>query len=56
MPEYFDRYTNLVGDVELPGAFDNSIEQLENLDLKLLEHNIIGHQVHHLNIIEEKYY
>ena len=37
MPEYFDRYINLVGDVELLDAFDNSIEQLENLDFKLLE-------------------
>jgi len=37
MPEYFDRYINLVGDVELLDAFDDSLEQLENLDLKLFE-------------------
>lgn len=38
MPEYFDRYINLVGDVELLDAFGESIEQLEMLDFKLLEH------------------
>ena len=37
MPEYFDRYINLVADVELSQAFDESIEQLKNLDFKLLE-------------------
>ena len=37
MPEYFDRYINLVGDVELLDAFDDSLEQLKNLDFKLLE-------------------
>ena len=37
MPEYFDRYINLVGDVELFDAFDESLEQLESLDFKQLE-------------------
>lgn len=37
MPEYFDRYINLVGDVELLDAFDDSIEQLKNLNFELLE-------------------
>lgn len=36
MPEYFDRYINLAGDVELARAFDESLEQLEKLDLDLL--------------------
>jgi hypothetical protein len=38
MPEYFDRYINLVGDIELLDAFDDSLAQLENLDFNLLEH------------------
>ena len=37
MPEYFDRYINLVGDVELVAAFDESLEQLENLDFNFIE-------------------
>lgn len=37
MPDYFDRYINLVADVELPEAFDDSIEQLDELDKNLLE-------------------
>lgn len=32
MPEYFDRYINLVADVELSQAFDESLEQLNGLD------------------------
>jgi len=32
MPEYFDRYINLVADVELLQAFDKSIEQLHAID------------------------
>jgi len=36
MPEYFDRYINLVADVELSQAFDDSIAQLNKLDKNLL--------------------
>ena len=36
MPEYFDRYINLVDDVELIEAFDRSIVEIESLDLELL--------------------
>lgn len=32
MPEYWDRYINLVPDVELSQAFDDSIRQLDQLD------------------------
>ncbi len=32
MPEYWERYINLVPDVELPQAFDDSIRQLDDLD------------------------
>ena len=37
MPEYFERYINLVDDVELSQAFDGSVRQLETLDKSLLE-------------------
>ncbi len=37
MPDYFDRYINLVADVELSQAFDDSIRQLDELDKNLLE-------------------
>lgn len=36
MPEYFDRYINLVDDVELAEAYDRSIAQLESLDVAKL--------------------
>jgi DinB superfamily len=36
MPEYFDRYINLAADVELSQAFDDSIAQLESLDVEKL--------------------
>lgn len=32
MPQYFNRYIELVTDVELPQAFDESIRQLDSLD------------------------
>ena len=32
MPQYWDRYINLVPDVELSQAFDDSIRQLDQLD------------------------
>jgi len=37
LPEYFDRYINLVADVELSQAFDDNISQLDELDKNLLE-------------------
>ncbi len=37
LPEYFDRYINLVADVELSQAFDDSIRQLGKLKVNLLE-------------------
>ena len=37
MPEYFDRYINLVEDVELLEAFDLSIAAIDALDLDLLD-------------------
>lgn len=36
MPEYFDRYINLVEDENLLAAFENSINFLENLDIQKL--------------------
>jgi hypothetical protein len=35
-PNYYDRYINLVPDVELSQAFDDSIRQLNDLDRNLL--------------------
>jgi hypothetical protein len=32
MPQYYDRYINLVPDVELSQAFDDSVRQLDQLD------------------------
>jgi hypothetical protein len=37
MPEYFDRYINVVSDVELSEAFDESIRALDDIDLQALE-------------------
>jgi uncharacterized damage-inducible protein DinB len=37
MPEYYDRYINLVADVEIAQAFDDSIRQLDEPDANLLE-------------------
>jgi len=36
MPQYWDRYINLVPDVELSQAFDDSIRQLDQLDRSAL--------------------
>src|SRR6266853_490203 len=36
MPQYYDYYINLVADVELSEAFDQSIRQLNELDRDLL--------------------
>ena len=35
MPQYYDRYINLVADVELSQAFDDSIKQLNEIDRNL---------------------
>jgi len=35
MPEYFDRYINLVEDIEIIHAFEKSIEQLTEIDREL---------------------
>ena len=37
MPQYYDRYINLAPDMELSQAFDDSIQQLNNLDRKVLD-------------------
>ena len=37
MPGYYDRYINLVPDVELSQAFDDSIQQLNDLDRTALD-------------------
>src|SRR3989339_727887 len=36
MPQYFDRYINLVEDIELDQAFLKSLQQLNSLDINLL--------------------
>jgi hypothetical protein len=36
LPQYYDRYINLVPDVELSQAFDDSLRQLNDLDRNLL--------------------
>jgi len=40
LPEYFDRYINLVDDIELSDAFDKSLRQIDDLDVEKL--NRIG--------------
>ena len=37
MPEYFDRYINLIEDIELSEAFEESITQLDELNVNLLK-------------------
>ncbi len=40
LPEYFERYINLVDDIELSDAFDKSLKQISDLDIAKL--NRIG--------------
>ena len=44
MPEYFGRYINQVEDVELIEAFENSLKQIDDLDIEKL--NRIGNKVY----------
>lgn len=44
MPEYFGRYINQVKDVELIEAFENSLKQIDDLDIEKL--NRIGNKVY----------
>jgi len=37
MPEYFDRYINLVDDIELDQAFQKSLNEIELLDINLIK-------------------
>lgn len=36
MPDYYDRYIKLAKDIELPMAFDESIEQLKSIDKNII--------------------
>lgn len=47
LPEYFDRYINLVDDIELSDAFDQSLKQIDDLDIEKL--NRIGLKVYEPN-------
>lgn len=44
MPEYFERYINLVDDLELSAAFDESIKQINDLDIEKLTR--IGNKIY----------
>ncbi|HRH42706.1 MAG TPA: DinB family protein [Pyrinomonadaceae bacterium] len=44
LPEYFERYVNLVDDIELSDAFDKSLKQIDDLDIAKL--NRIGLKVY----------
>lgn len=37
LPSYFDRYINLVDDIELETAFNQSVQQLDQIDMKALQ-------------------
>ena len=37
MPDYFDRYINLVENIELSEAFDESLKQLDDVNINLLK-------------------
>jgi uncharacterized damage-inducible protein DinB len=44
LPEYFEYYVNLIGDIELSDAFDKSLRQIDDLDIAKL--NRIGRRVY----------
>ena len=44
LPEYFERYVNLVDDIELVLAFEKSLKQIDDLDIAKL--NRIGRRVY----------
>ena len=44
LPEYFERYVNLVDDIELSEAFEKSLKQIDDLDIAKL--NRIGLKVY----------
>lgn len=44
MPEYFGRYINQVEDIELIEAFENSLKQIDDLDIEKLKR--IGNKVY----------
>jgi uncharacterized damage-inducible protein DinB len=44
LPEYFEYYVNLIGDIELSDAFDKSLQQIDDLDIAKL--NRIGRRVY----------
>lgn len=37
LPEYFERYINLISDIELSQAFDDSIRQIDGLNIEKLK-------------------
>ena len=44
MPQYFDRYINLVDDIELDQAFQKSLTQIHLLDINLIKR--VGHKTY----------
>src|SRR5438477_10389085 len=44
MPEYFERYIDRVGDIELDDAFKNNINTMTTLDIASLE--LLGNKVY----------
>jgi DinB superfamily len=47
LPEYFDKYINLVSDIDLFEAFENSVKQIEVLDLLTIK--LIGTKTYQPN-------
>lgn len=44
MPEYFERYINLVDDIELDDAFRKSLPEIHSLDINLIKR--VGHKTY----------
>ena len=55
LPEYFDRYINLVEDVELDEAFETGINWKSEMSVLAMGFTIVGHQKRHFDSIQEKY-